>query len=44
MEVYHQQTAPLENFYQTRALLKKVDGMAPIADVQQQIVALLQAN
>lgn len=43
MEVYHQQTAPLENFYQAQALLKKVDGMAPISEVQQQIVALLQA-
>lgn len=43
MEVYHLQTAPLENFYQAQSLLKKVDGMAPIADVQQQIIALLQA-
>lgn len=43
MNVYHQQTAPLEDFYQQQSLLKKVDGMAPIAEVQQQIVTLLQA-
>jgi len=42
LEVYHQQTAPLEDFYQAESLLKKVDGMAPIAVVQQQITALLQ--
>lgn len=42
MDVYHQQTAPLEGFYQDESLLKKVDGMAPIAEVQRQIIALLE--
>jgi adenylate kinase len=43
MEVYHQQTAPLEDYYRQSGLLKIVDGMAPIADVQQQITEILKA-
>ncbi len=43
MEVYHQQTVPLENYYRQAGLLKAVDGMAPIAEVQQQVLGILQA-
>ncbi len=43
MEVYHQQTAPLEDYYRQAGLLKTVDGMAPIAEVQQQVLGILQA-
>jgi adenylate kinase len=42
MEVYHQLTAPLENYYLNEGLLTTVDGMGDIADVQQAIVAALQ--
>lgn len=43
MQVYHEQTAPLESYYEREGLLKTVDGMAPIADVQRQVVNILQA-
>jgi len=44
MQVYHDQTAPLEGYYRRSGLLKSVDGMAPIADVQAQILNTLQAG
>ena len=44
MDVYHQQTAPLEEYYRQAGLLVSVDGMAEIATVQQQIILALQAN
>jgi adenylate kinase len=43
MDVYHRQTAPLEDYYRQSGLLKAVDGMAPIADVQQQVLDILKA-
>jgi adenylate kinase len=43
MDVYQQQTAPLEDYYRQTGLLKVVDGMAPIAEVQQQIFDILKA-
>ena len=43
MSVYHQQTAPLEEYYRQAGLLVSVDGMAEIAAVQQQIMSALQA-
>ncbi len=42
MEVYHQQTAPLEDYYRKDGLLVAIDGMAAIEKVQQEIVAALQ--
>lgn len=42
MLVYHQQTAPLEDYYQQAGLLIAVDGMADIAKVQQEILMALQ--
>ena len=44
MAVYHEQTAPLEDYYRQEGLLKVVDGMAPIAEVQQQVLEILQAS
>ncbi len=43
MDVYHQQTAPLEDYYRQAGLLKVVDGMAPIAEVQQHVFDMLRA-
>jgi len=43
LKVYHEQTAPLENYYSELGLLKSVDGMADIAQVQESIVKALQA-
>jgi adenylate kinase len=42
MAVYHQQTAPLEDYYRQAGLLIVIDGMADIATVQQEILAALQ--
>jgi len=42
MQVYHQQTAPLEDYYKAEGLLQIIDGMADIADVQASIVKALQ--
>ncbi len=44
MEVYHQQTAPLEVYYRNDGLLQAIDGMQQIATVQQKIVSALQAG
>ena len=38
---YYRETAPLVGYYFAHKLLKSVDGMAPIADVSQQIDGIL---
>jgi adenylate kinase len=43
LDVYREQTAPLEDYYRKDALLTVVDGMAPIAEVQGQITDVLKA-
>jgi adenylate kinase len=37
LEAYERQTAPLTDYYQSKGLLRAVDGMAPIDDVTQAI-------
>jgi len=44
MDVYHQQTAPLEDYYRNEGLLQAIDGMQEISAVQQKIVSVLQAD
>lgn len=44
MTVYHEQTAPLESYYQQQGLLSSVDGMADISVVQEQILKGLQVG
>lgn len=44
MQAYHQQTAPLEEYYRLAGLLLTVDGMSGIEDVQQTILTGLQAS
>lgn len=44
MDAYHQQTAPLEDYYRQAGLLLSIDGMTAIEDVQQAILAGLQAS
>ncbi len=44
MDVYHQQTAPLADYYAKQGLLTAIDGMAEIASVQRQILSALQAD
>lgn len=44
MDVYHQQTAPLEDYYRQDGLLQAINGMDEIVTVQQKIVSALQAG
>ena len=44
MQVYHQQTAPLEDYYRNEGLLMTVDGMSEISAVQQTIAKALRDN
>lgn len=41
LEAYHEQTAPLIDYYGNAGMLKSVDGMASIDEVSRQIEALL---
>jgi adenylate kinase len=43
LRVYREQTAPIIPYYETSGLMKKVDGMAPIDDVTEQIEGFLKA-
>lgn len=42
MQVYHEQTAPLEDYYREQGLLQVVNGMQDMKAVQQSILSLLQ--
>ncbi len=44
LSVYAEQTAPLISYYRGTGLLAELDGMQPIATVQQQLLAILQAS
>lgn len=44
MDTYHQQTAPLEEYYRKDELLLTVNGMGAIEDVQQAIISGIQAS
>ena len=41
LKAFQEQTAPILPYYSSKGLLKSVDGMAPMLDVQKTIVALL---
>jgi adenylate kinase len=44
LAVYAEQTAPLIAYYREAGLLAELDGMQPIPEVQEQILAALQAG
>ena len=44
LNVYHEQTAPILPYYETRGMLKKVDGMQSIDEVSKQIGAIISAG
>lgn len=44
LSVYAQQTAPLIDYYRAAGLLVELDGMQPIAEVQEQVLSALQAG
>lgn len=44
MAVYHEQTAPLVDYYRQAGLLTEIDGMTEIEQVQQEILTALQAS
>lgn len=41
LDVYHNQTKPILPFYESRGLLKKIDGMASMEEVTRQMLAVL---
>ncbi len=43
LEVYHAETAPLQEYYRARGKLRSVDGMADIDDVTREIEEVLNA-
>jgi adenylate kinase len=42
LAVFEEQTAPLAKVYEQRGLLRKVDGLGPVAEVTQRVLAALQ--
>lgn len=42
LDVYHEQTQPLIEYYQTQNILKEVDGTLPMEEVFQAIIAILE--
>lgn len=44
LQVYADQTSPLISYYKDAGLLMELDGMQPIAEVQEKMLTLLQAN
>lgn len=44
LQVYAEQTAPLISYYREAGVLMELDGMQPIAQVQEQMLSLLQAR
>ncbi|HTV32919.1 MAG TPA: adenylate kinase [Methylocella sp.] len=44
LDAYHEQTAPVSDFYAKLGLLKTVDGMAPVACVTQAIERILESR
>lgn len=44
LQVYHEQTAPILPYYESRGMLNKVDGMQLIDEVSKQIEAIITAG
>lgn len=44
LDVYHEQTAPILPYYESRGMLKKVDGMQSIDEVSNQIEAIITSG
>ena len=42
LKIYHEQTAPLIEYYKNKGVLKSIDGMADIDDVSKQIEEVLK--
>ena len=42
LDVYHEQTQPLIDYYQAQNILKEVDGTLPMEDVFRAIIAILE--
>lgn len=43
LQVYHQQTSPLVEWYARRGLLRKIDGQGPVEEIKTRIFAALGA-
>jgi adenylate kinase len=44
LEVYEQQTSPLIEYYADRKLLRSIDGMGEMADIQQKLIEIIESK
>jgi adenylate kinase len=44
LKVYHEQTAPLIEYYKNKGILKEIEGSKSIEEITQQIVAILEGK
>jgi adenylate kinase len=44
LKVYHEQTAPLIEYYKNKGILKEIDGSKSIEEITQQIIAILEGK
>jgi len=44
LKVYHEQTAPLIEYYKNRGILREIDGSKSIEEITQQIISILEGK
>jgi len=44
LKVYHEQTAPLIEYYKTKGILREIDGSKSIEEITQQIISILEGK
>jgi adenylate kinase len=44
LKVYHEQTAPLIEYYQNKGILREIDGSKSIEEITQQIISILEGK
>jgi len=44
LKVYHEQTAPLIEYYKNKGILREIDGSKSIEEITQQIIAILEGK
>jgi len=44
LKVYHEQTAPLIEYYKKKGILREIDGRGTIDEITQQIISILEAK
>jgi adenylate kinase len=44
LKVYHEQTAPLIEYYKNKGILREIDGSKSIEEIKQQIISILEGK